>query len=73
MSNVQKAMDASAHKINVLREYRSAHTPAKGESSSVGKKPANTNSVTIHPLCVSSVIDHMIAYWTREVPNIDIL
>ena len=57
--------------ISRLRSCLSAQTPAKGDSSSVGRNPQMMNRVIIVPERVSSVTYHISAYCTRDVPSID--
>jgi len=51
--------------------YRSAHTPAKGARKKLGTKPHMIDIVIITPDFVSSVINHIMAYWTKDDPKRD--
>ncbi len=70
-ASVMSAIRPSESTMRRLRSWRSAHTPANGDSSSVGRNPQMMNRVIIVPERVSSVTYHISAYCTREVPSID--
>ncbi|MNR32311.1 hypothetical protein D3C85_1498860 [compost metagenome] len=55
-------MQESERTISSLRLYRSAHTPAKGDSRNVGTNPQIIEIVIIRPDWVFRVIYQRIAY-----------
>ena len=72
MTKVVKAIILSDSIMSHFRLNLSAQTPANGAKKKVGKKPQMMDIVIINPDCVFSVMYHMMAYWTIEVPNKDI-
>ncbi|MNJ03102.1 hypothetical protein D3C73_1632940 [compost metagenome] len=62
MIRVDSAIILSDRIINSLRLYRSAQTPANGDSRKVGTKPHTIEMVIMIPDWVVSVICHIIAY-----------
>lgn len=73
ITSVEKAIRASDTAINIFLLYLSAQTPANGDNIRFGANPHIMDSVIMTPDRVSRAMYQVIAYWTREEPNNDIV